>query len=280
MNKYFYAQNSWVDRSIIDDNYKNYFLSRKLYAKDLPIVTVSEANGYVIKGSVQLRSIELQGDEFFVAVGRDFDKDMYHYIFSCFKYDNGELKIKHFLCAAQYVNLYEDTRHGPAQWMDSDRTEQGIQYAYTVPDDLCVYIFSKTPKAVTERFGFQVLKPSGNTSEVVFDSRYKYLDVICESHDARGSNVLDLIGTKKIAVGIAGPVLWAGYNGNIDVNIVASQGLVIFGKGHTAPTGYVTPKQTFGAGSRIFQTWYNPQSMLKYGMGKEKFFYIIDVNGF
>lgn len=274
MNHYFYALNARLDRSVIDENYTNYVLSRKLYAKDLPIVTVSEADGYLIKGSLQLRHVELQGDENFVAVGRDFGERMVHYIFKALKHDNGYLKMEHFVCAAEYINVNNSPGYHPWNWINSQYTEQtGIQYPYVVPDDLCVYIFAKTPKVVTEKYGFQVLNEN---SQVVFDSRQKYLDIICFGNGPDSQDELDLLNTHKIAVGSA-------YSSIDEVptspHYLVNTGGVIFEKGYTAPNGKIFPNVRVGAGARLLApVVQGPPYFSDFGRGSP--IYVIDVNGF
>ena len=273
MNKYFYVYNDFFSRSIIDDNYKNFTFSRKILAKDLPIVTVSEANGYIIKGSLQLRYVDIQNDESFVAVGRDFGERMVHYIFKALKRDNGSLKMENFVCAAEYINSWYGPNSLPYNWINGNKTiSTGIQYPYTVPDDLYVYIFAETPRAVSENFGFQMLKPSGNSSEVVFDSRHKYLDVIClnEPYDSNESYLID---NKKIAIGTA-------YS-SIDViphDGLANSGAVLFERGYTDPEGRVYSTMHLGAGARVLVTGSAYHYATDFGWGSPT--YAIDVTGF
>ena len=276
MSRYFYVENErYFKRSIIDENYKNFVFSRKILAKDLPIVTVSEANGYVTKGSMQLRHVALQDDEGFVAVGRDFNKRMVYYIFKCLKSENGSMKTEHFVCPAQFINVYWSPKATPGNWINSNKTEAtGIQYPYVVPDDLCVYIFSKTPKAVTEKYGFQVLNEN---EQVVFDSRHKYLDIICVGVQTY-SDEQYLINNKKIAIGAA----YSGIN-YADVGYTApsllNSGGVIFEKGYTDPTGSTYSDMIIGAGARILDTnstYRDTQKVFCWGSQ----FYVIDVTGF
>ena len=251
MNTYFDVKHEYLERSIINDTYNNYVLSRKEFVKNLPIVNVSESNGYVTKGSVLMRHVELEGDEFFVAVGRDYNKRLIHYVFDCFKKSNGYMKVEYFICAAQYINAYTNSDNHPDNWIDSERTETtgAASYDYDVPDDLCVYIFAKTPKATTEKAGFQIFSASGN---VIYDSRYKYMNVINKNdiHDLYQD--LELIRTKKIAIG----TIQSGLNRvkTSDNYHYVNSGGVIFEKGYTDPKGTTYNYIEIGAGARILDT--------------------------
>lgn len=273
MNYYFYAKNNFIDRSVIDETYKNYVLSRKVLAKNLPIVTVSESAGYAIKGSAQMRKIELQGDEFFAAVGRDYNKRLVHYVFDCFKSDNGSMKAEHFVCSAQYIRAGIEPFFHPDNWIDSPRTETtGIQ-PYDVPDDLCVYIFSKTTGFSAEKAGFQILSATGN---VIFDSRYKYLDVICNGYPIY-SEEFNLINTKKVAIASSCSGLCFGMGVASSGGYLMNDGAVLFEKNYTNPTGTVYPTISIGAGARILD--YNQNYHIQI-FGRGTYYFVIDVNGF
>lgn len=274
MNTYFYAEHEYLERSIINDTYNNYVLSRKVFVKNLPIVNVSESNGYVTKGSVLMRHVELEGDEFFVAVGRDYNKRMIHYVFDCFKQSNGYMKAEYFICAAQYINAYTDSRYHPGNWINSERTETTGLASYDVPDDLCVYIFAKTPKPTTEKAGFQVFSASGN---IVYDSRYKYMNVINKNDFRSLPQDLELIRTKKIAIG----TIQSGLNKvriSGTYNYVNSGG-VIFENGYTDPKGKIYSDIEIGVGARILDT---NQSYYSYGneWGWGSDIIVFDVTGF
>ena len=141
-----------------------------------------------------------------------------------------------------------------------------------MPDDLCVYIFAKTPKVVTEKYGFQVLNEN---SQVVFDSRQKYLDIICFG-SPNNTDELDLLNTHKIAVGSA-------YSSIDEVptspKYLVNTGGVIFEKGYTAPNGKIFPKVRVGAGARLLAPeLQGPPYFSDFGRGSP--IYVIDVNGF
>lgn len=272
MNTYFYAEHEYLERSIINDTYNNYVLSRKEFVKNLPIVNVSESNGYVTKGSVLMRHVELEGDESFVAVGRDYNKRMIHYVFDCFKKSNGYMKVEYFICAAQYINAYSDSRYHPGSWIRSERTETTGVASYDVPDDLCAYIFAKTPKPTTEKAGFQIFSASGN---IVYDSRYKYMNVI-NKNDVRFRQELELIRTKKIAIGtMQSGINWDLHSG---AYYYTNNGGVIFEKGYTDPKGKTYDDIEIGVGARILDI--NQSYISGHDLGFGSDIIVFNVNGF
>lgn len=162
MEKYFKAYKSTFDSVVIDDSYKNLCLSRKILASSLPIVTLTEANGYMVKGNPQLREIELIGDECLVAVGGYTDKNCFYFNWSCPQKVGSEIKIKHFLCSASTVNGISDRL--PQYDTDRDTQPTNISSSYYVPYDLYIYTFSP----INEIVSVSSLPTTGNSNKKYF----------------------------------------------------------------------------------------------------------------
>ena len=276
MKKYFSVYND-KDKLLIDDKYINFGLSRKIKASTLPIVTVDESS-YVTKGSNQFREISLTGDEIFAAVGGYTNRRCPYFIFNCLKKSGSELQPKHFICAADVVNGYFD-RIYPDIYLHYDRDNEYLAtQSYYVPDDLYVYVFSKSPTPTSEKIGFQIFNENGET---VFDSRNKHLKVVDASYDVYADHRLPI----DKALAIADTDLYMLYT-----NFVSGLpqrchigGHVLFESGwqsqRSGPTPYETPHA--GIGMRVLYT--NSTSSgedVKVGEYNAPNYMVIDVTGF
>ena len=238
MSNYFLVKNSSTDSVLIDDTYVNLCLSRKFKANTLPVVTLTESAGYLVKGNPQLRKIDLYGGECVAAVGGYVNRRCPYFVFNCLKKNGSVIEVEHFLCSADTTNHFRD-KSFPLSYNYPDDEPTNIASSYYVPDDLYVYTFSKSN---SEIIYVSTLPASGNSEkrycvttgvntgktyiwsgsawiettnaataekvgfqvfnengQTVFDSRFKYLDALDVNQTTRVSEKYDT----NIAIAVA-----------------------------------------------------------------------------
>ena len=165
MTAHYFSVKNPNNTIVIDDSYKNLYLSRKIAANTLPMEWISWNTGCYMRGSFLARRIDFLSDrdEIFAAVAAPAGQECNFFIFNSIM---GNVN-KAYLCAAQRVSPY-----GPTYWESASTTITGMNDTSYVPDGIDVFVFSKSKRGnqVYENAGLQVFDANGNC---IYDSRYK-----------------------------------------------------------------------------------------------------------
>lgn len=168
---------------VINESYKNLYLSRIVAGNTLPMEYISQANGSYIYGSYLARRIDFmpERDEFFAAVAAPVGQGC-----NFFVYNNlVDLGSKAYLCAAQRYYQSEYITVGIGWWDDPDHyTETGMSDTSVVPNGIDVFIFARSDKDTSsptgkkqssDNAGLQIFNASG---DCVYDSRFKSAKIV------------------------------------------------------------------------------------------------------
>lgn len=178
---------------VIDQNYSNLYLSRKIKASTLPVAEFT-GHGTWVFGSFWGRKIELGENEVVVAVGRENGGNCPYWIhYGAINNPNIAIPKTQYLFAAEW--FYAVNSSAIAPW-----TEQGISTGISdstyVDDDVYVYVFA-TNRTVTEHgYGMQVFDENGSC---VYDSNDKSARVLYA-----GGTACNVPLNKKIAIAPCG----------------------------------------------------------------------------
>lgn len=160
-----YNQNNQI---VINDSYKNLFLSRKIAAETLPHEYISWSTGCYMRGSYLARRIDFlpERDEICAAVAAPVGTVCNFFIFSNIIGRTNRV----YLCAAQRTNPQDSITS--FAWRAAGTTITGMNDTSYVPHGVEVFVFSKSNKGqqTSEKAGLQVFDANGNC---IYDSRYK-----------------------------------------------------------------------------------------------------------
>ena len=178
---------------VIDQNYNNLYLSRKIQASTLPVAEF-RGHGTWVLATFYGRKIELNDNEVLVAVGRENGGNCPYWIhYGAINSANVEVPKTQYLFAAEWYYAINSSAIAP--W-----TEQGISTGISdntqVDDDVYVYVFA-TNRTVTEHgYGMQVFDENGSC---VYDSNDKSARVLYA-----GGESCNVPLNKKIAIAPCG----------------------------------------------------------------------------
>ena len=283
MANYFLVYHNSGDSVVIDDTYINLSLSRKIAVSSLDVVTISESEGYVIKGSLQVRKVpDLIGDETIVAVGGYTNwfgsKDCPHFILNCLKQEGQEYKVKRFVCAADVING-DSNRLSESIYSDSHTIQTGLA-SDSAPNGLYIYIFAKTPGYVSqENFGLQIFNAN---HETVFDSRYQYFNAVQVGFWGSGHfTTLNNISEYAIADICPWMTLTDKYEGAVGqtYTFCCTGGHVLIGRGWQGRSSYPSQYPLVGTGMRTILKQLGG-SGFNTEIGADNNYIVIDVSGF
>lgn len=165
---YFLVHNQ-NNKLVINDSYKNLYLSRKIAGNALPLEQMSWDTGCYMRGSYLARRIDYLSDrdEIFAAVAAPAGQGCDFFVFSCIQ---GTIN-KAYLCAAQRTNPNGTGAHA-YEWNAANTTTTGMNDTSYIPNGIDVFVFSKSKRGnqVYENAGLQVFDANSNC---IYDSRYK-----------------------------------------------------------------------------------------------------------
>ena len=186
---------------VINESYKNLFLSRKIAGSTLPLEYMSWNTGCYIKGGFWARRIDFnqtEKDEIFAAVAVPAGQEHKFFVFNNIM---GNVN-KAYLCAAQRV--YPGRVSDGYYWDYTDTVETGMSDTRNVPDGVDVFVFAKSNKGLTtsDTAGLQIRDAN---NRCVYDSRYRSARIV-------GGGTFpftNISATRRIAIG-GGSGSWSG----------------------------------------------------------------------
>lgn len=163
---------------LINRSYNNLYLSHKYKASDLPVSTISSADGSWIMGSFQARKIPMYDGEVLVAAGVSAGKPCPYMINYGLAGVSGSSVTPHpYLFAARKTFGRLQTSAIPVFWDNPKMIDDtGITDTSAVSDDLYVYVFARSANsAMSEKVGFQVFDEN---NQLIYDSTKKSMRIL------------------------------------------------------------------------------------------------------